>query len=227
MRRPKAVLCLAAVAALTAGTAALTALPASAASGCTVGYTVSSQWPGGFGASVTIKNLGDPVTSWTLVWSFTAGQQVTQAWNTALTQSGAQVTAKNAGYNGSLATGASTTFGFNGSWTGTNPVPTAFTLNGTACTGSVSNSPTPTPTASSTPTSPSGGVPADAAWTATGQWDSWTNNGYTLNNDVWGSGAGPQTIWARTGTNWGVVANTRGPAGSSRTHTPPRPSTAR
>jgi hypothetical protein len=24
---------------------------------------------------------------------------------------------------------------------------------------------------------------------------------------VWGSGAGPQTIWARTGTNWGVVAN--------------------
>ena len=38
-------------------------------------------------------------------------------------------------------------------------------------------------------------------------WDSWTNNGYTLINDVWGSGAGPQTIWARTGTNWGVVAN--------------------
>src|SRR6185369_14811726 len=41
----------------------------------------------------------------------------------------------------------------------------------------------------------------------TGAFASWTNNGYTLNNDVWGSGAGPQTIWARTGTNWGVVAN--------------------
>src|SRR6185369_14460990 len=41
----------------------------------------------------------------------------------------------------------------------------------------------------------------------TGAFASWTNNGYTLNNDVWGGGAGPQTIWARTGTNWGVVAN--------------------
>nr|WP_290856940.1 hypothetical protein [Hamadaea sp.] len=50
-------------------------------------------------------------------------------------------------------------------------------------------------------------MPSDAVWVASGQWDSWTNNGYTLNNDVWGSGAGPQTIWARTGTNWGVIAN--------------------
>jgi hypothetical protein len=214
MRRRKAVLCVAAVAALTTGAAAFTALPASAAVGCTVGYAVSSQWPGGFGANVTIKNLGDPVTSWTLQWSFTAGQQVSQAWSTDLIQSGAVVIAKNAGYNGSLATGASTTFGFNGSWTGTNPVPTGFILNGTACTGGVSNPPTPTtpnptvPTSPTSPTSPpTGGVPSDAAWTATGQWDSWTNNGYTLNNDVWGGGAGPQTIWARTGTNWGVVAN--------------------
>ena len=210
MRRRKAVLSLAAAAALTTAAAALTALPAAAAGGCTVGYTVSSQWPGGFGADVTVKNLGDPVTSWTLVWSYPAGQVVTQAWSATLTQSGSQVTAKNAGYNGALATGASATFGFNGSWTGSNPVPTSFTLNGVACTGGVSNSPTPaTPTPTASPTSPpaGGGVPADAAWTATGQWDSWTNNGYTLNNDVWGSGAGSQTIWARTGTNWGVVAN--------------------
>ncbi|ASW57726.1 hypothetical protein CIK06_15160 [Plantactinospora sp. KBS50] len=68
-----------------------------------------------------------------------------------------------------------------------------------------SGSPTPSPTGSTPP--PVSGVPSDAAWVASGQWDSWTNNGYTLNNDVWGGGAGPQTIWARTGTNWGVVAN--------------------
>ena len=54
---------------------------------------------------------------------------------------------------------------------------------------------------------PTNGVPSDAAWVGTGAWDTWTNNGYTVINDVWGSGAGPQTIWARTGTNWGVVAN--------------------
>jgi hypothetical protein len=186
---------------ITAGAGAV-ALPATAAGGCAVTYAVSSQWSGGFGANVTIKNLGDPIGTWSLVWSFGAGQQVTQTWNTTLTQSGSQVTAKNAGYNGSLATGASTSFGFNGSWTGTNPVPSAFALNGVACTGGVTGTPTPDPT-------PGGGngVPSDAVWTASGQWDSWTNNGYTLNNDVWGSGAGPQTIWARTGTNWGVVAN--------------------
>jgi hypothetical protein len=190
-----------------AGGGVAVALPASAASGCTVTYAVSSTWPGGFGANVTITNLGDPVTAWSLVWSFGAGQQVTQAWNATLTQSGAQVTARNVGYNGSLATNGSTSFGFNGSWTGTNPVPTAFTLNGVACTGGVTQTTAPTTTPTTAPTSSTGGVPSDAAWVASGQWDSWTNNGYTLNNDVWGSGAGPQTIWARTGTNWGVVAN--------------------
>jgi hypothetical protein len=195
------------------GVDVMTALPASAATGCRVGYSVSSQWPGGFGANVTITNLGDPVATWTLVWSYSAGQQVTQAWNATVTQSGSQVTAKNVGYNGSLATNASTSFGFNASWAGSNPVPASFALNGTACTGGVSGSPSPTPTRttpSSTPSPttspPTNGVPADAAWVATGAWDTWTNNGYTVINDVWGSGAGPQTIWARTGTNWGVVA---------------------
>jgi hypothetical protein len=188
----------------------LTAPPAMAASGCSVTYALSGQWPGGFGADVTIKNLGDPITSWSLVWSYPAGQQVTQAWNATVTQSGSQVTARNAGYNGSLATNASASFGFNGTWTSSNSVPTSFTLNGTVCTGNVSgtNSPTPTPsrTTSGPTTPPGGGVPSDAAWVATGAFDSWTNNGYTLNNDVWGS-SNPQTIWARTGTNWGVVAN--------------------
>jgi mannan endo-1,4-beta-mannosidase len=41
-----------------------------------------------------------------------------------ITSSGAAVTARNVGYNGSVGAGASTTFGFLGSWTGTNSVPT-------------------------------------------------------------------------------------------------------
>jgi cellulase/cellobiase CelA1 len=63
-------------------------------------------------------DLGDPLTSWTLTWSFGAGQTVTQAWNTSLTQSGAAVNAKNVSYNGSVATNGTASFGFNGSWTG-------------------------------------------------------------------------------------------------------------
>ncbi|NNJ59419.1 MAG: hypothetical protein HKP61_00330 [Dactylosporangium sp.] len=79
-----------------------------------------------------------------------------------------------------------------------------FTLNGVACTGSATSDP---PTSQPASASSSSGVPSDAAWVATGAWDSWTDNGYTIINDVWGSGAGPQTIWARTGTNWGVVSS--------------------
>lgn len=196
---------------LVAAVSVVTALPASAATGCRIGYSVANQWPGGFGANVTVTNLGDPVSSWTVVWSYASGQQVTQAWSATVTQSGAQVTARNAGYNGTLATNGSTSFGFNGSWTSANPAPTAFTLNGTACTGTASGTPGPTapPTTTRPPTTPPStpGVPSDAAWVASGQWDTWSNNGYIVYNNIWGSGAGSQTIWARTPTNWGVIAN--------------------
>ncbi|MGO4429163.1 cellulose binding domain-containing protein, partial [Streptomyces sp. MCAF7] len=49
-------------------------------------------------------------------------------------QSGTQVTVKDAGWNAALATGASTTIGFNGSYTGTNLAPGDYTLNGKSCT---------------------------------------------------------------------------------------------
>src|SRR5690349_6242335 len=106
-----------------------------AAAGCRVAYTVPSQWGGGFTGNVSITNLGDPITSWRLVWNFTAGQQVTQAWGATATTSGSQVTAVNVDYNGALGTNATVAFGFNGSWAGSNPAPTSFALNGVTCTG--------------------------------------------------------------------------------------------
>ncbi|MGW5353503.1 glycoside hydrolase family 12 protein [Streptomyces sp. NPDC004031] len=51
-------------------------------------------------------------------------------------------------------------------------------------------------------------APAYAAtWSSSDQWATWSNGGYTLYNDIWGSGAGPQTIWANSYSNWGVWAN--------------------
>jgi hypothetical protein len=51
-------------------------------------------------------------------------------------------------------------------------------------------------------------APASAAvWNSCDQWASTTLNGYTLYNDIWGSGAGSQCIWANSGTNWGVWAD--------------------
>jgi hypothetical protein len=141
-----------AVATSLVGAAVVTAQQASAATaGCRVSYHVSSQWQGGFGADVAVTNLGDPLTGWTLRWSFGAGQTITQAWNATVTQAGTAVTAVNASYNAALATGGSASFGFNGSSTGANPAPVTFTLNGIACTGSTTPS-TPTTSPTSRPT---------------------------------------------------------------------------
>lgn len=45
------------------------------------------------------------------------------------------------------------------------------------------------------------------AWQSCDQWANWSSGGWTLYNNIWGSGAGPQCIWANTPTNWGVNAN--------------------
>jgi hypothetical protein len=50
-------------------------------------------------------------------------------------------------------------------------------------------------------------VTAKATWGSSAQWATWSNGGYTLYNNIWGSGAGPQSIWANSFSNWGVWAN--------------------
>jgi hypothetical protein len=55
-------------------------------------------------------------------------------------------------------------------------------------------------------TAPSPAADVKANWSSSNPWGSWSNGGYTLTNDVWGSGAGPQTIWANSGTNWGITS---------------------
>ncbi|WFE47342.1 cellulose binding domain-containing protein [Verrucosispora sp. WMMD1129] len=150
---PRAALFAAATVTAVAAAGVLTTLTASAAAaGCRVDYRVTNQWTGGFGADVTVTNLGDPVNGWTLTWSYAAGQQVTQAWNTTVTQSGAQVSARNVDYNAAIGTNGSVNFGFNGSWNGSNPAPTSFALNGTTCTGATT--PTTPPPTTSPPTTP-------------------------------------------------------------------------
>lgn len=102
--------------------------------GCSVSYKVASAWTGGFTADVTVRNTGNTaVNGWSLTWTFPADQKITSAWNAHATQSGAAVTATDLGYNAAIPAGGSTGFGFQGTGTGTS-VPTAFILNGAACT---------------------------------------------------------------------------------------------
>jgi hypothetical protein len=97
---------------------------------------LSSEWPGGFGAAITINNTGTTaISNWTLTWTFANGQTVTQLWNGNVTQSGANVSVTNESYNGSIGSGGSHSgMGFNGTWNNTtNAAPTSFAVNGVAC----------------------------------------------------------------------------------------------
>ncbi|WP_372974762.1 cellulose binding domain-containing protein [Microbispora sp. GKU 823] len=100
-----------------------------------VTYKVN-DWGSGFTADVTITNRSSsPVNGWRLQWTYAGNQKVTGYWNSTITQSGQQVTASNTTWNGTIgASGGTANFGFQGSYSGANAAPTAFTLNGTACT---------------------------------------------------------------------------------------------
>ncbi|MET8323148.1 non-reducing end alpha-L-arabinofuranosidase family hydrolase [Micromonospora sp. NPDC005189] len=211
--------------ALLVSTTVAVALPAgAAAAGCSVNYAVSSQWQGGFGANVSITNLGDPLTSWTLTWSYGAGQTVTQAWNTSLTQSGSAVTAKNVSYNGSVPTNGTVSFGFNGAWTGSNPTPTSFALNGVTCTGSTTPTtpppttpppttppPTTPPPTTPPPTTPPPGtcnLPSTYRWSSTGSLANPRSGWVSLKDFTVAPYNGRQLVYATThdfGSSWGSM----------------------
>ncbi|PDP89480.1 endo-1,4-beta-xylanase [Glycomyces fuscus] len=84
---------------------------------CEAEYTVTNQWQGGFQAQVTVT-AGADLTGWTVEWAFGGGERVSHAWNASVTSSGGSVTATDAGYNGTLSAGQSTSFGFVGTSSG-------------------------------------------------------------------------------------------------------------
>ncbi|MFJ6199282.1 cellulose binding domain-containing protein [Micromonospora sp. NPDC092111] len=93
-------------------------------SGCAATYKVTGTWQGGFQGEVTVRNSGTtPIAGWTLTWTFADGQKISQLWGGTYTQTGAAVSVKDAGWNGALGAGATTSLGFLASATGTNGVP--------------------------------------------------------------------------------------------------------
>lgn len=109
---------------------------------CEVTYTVGTQWPassqapGGFSASIDIKNTGTTaITSWALHFTFPDGQVIFAGFGGNFTQAGEDVTVTNLSFNGTINPGSTVIYrpGFNANWFGTNNPPTSMTLNGTAC----------------------------------------------------------------------------------------------
>ncbi|MFE4861268.1 glycosyl hydrolase family 18 protein [Streptomyces sp. NPDC056670] len=194
-----------AAAALTALALPLAALvglasPAEAAGSATATYAKSSDWGTGFGAGWTIKNTGTTaLSSWTVEWDYPSGTSVTSAWDADVTSSGTHWTAKNKSYNGTIAPGASVSFGFNGAGSGS---PSGCKLNGGSCDGSS------TPPGDSPPSAP--GTPTASNVTDTGvslSWSAATDDKGVKNYDVY---RGTTKIATVTGTTYADSGLTKG-----------------
>ena len=142
---------------------------------CHVSYKITSQWNNGFGGEVVISNHGDAWQSWTVTWDMLNGQKITELWNGRYTQTGGAVNVTNATWNGSVAKGASTKFGFNGSHTGINAIPTNVAVNGVLCSGNAEPPPPPPPPVRS----------CEVKYTLVAEWDT----GYTADIEVKNTGS--------------------------------------
>jgi hypothetical protein len=178
---------LALAATLVAGTGALVPILANGAeAGCSVDYSVTSQWADGFQGAVRISNSGKPLTKWRLTFKLTGGEKVTEGWDGTWSQSGTTVRVKSISGNGSLATGGTVSTGFMASRSGATSVPTSFKLNGKTCDSGVdatpssgataapsfseSSSPTVTPTADAS-TEPTATATATATAASAAEWN--------------------------------------------------------
>ncbi|CCK27414.1 Chitinase 63 [Streptomyces davaonensis JCM 4913] len=176
------------------------ASPAEAATEATATYAKTQDWGTGFEGKWTVKNTGTTtINSWTVEWDFPSGTSVGSGWDADFSSSGNHWTAKNKSWNGTLAPGASVSFGFNGTGSGS---PSNCKLNGGSCDG--------------------GTVPGDAAPSAPGTptasditntsvklaWSAATDDKGIKNYDVLRGGAKVATV---TGTSWtdsGLTAGT-------------------
>ncbi|MFD9794054.1 glycosyl hydrolase family 18 protein [Streptomyces sp. NPDC059070] len=177
------------------------ASPASAATSATATYVKTQDWGSGFGAQWTVKNTGTTaLSSWTVEWDYPSGTSVTSFWDADVTHDVNHWTAKNKAWNGSLAPGASVTFGFNGAGPG---APSGCKLNGGSCDGST------TPPGDSPPSAP--GTPTAGSVTDTSvglSWSAATDDKGIKNYDVYRGSAKIATVTGTSYTDSGLTAGT-------------------
>ncbi|MGW7423479.1 glycosyl hydrolase family 18 protein [Streptomyces sp. NPDC054813] len=177
------------------------AAPAQAATTATATYTKTQDWGTGFGGQWTVKNTGTTsISSWTVEWDYPSGTSVTSAWDADVTSSGTHWTAKNKSYNGSIAPGASVSFGFNGAGSG---APSNCLLNGASCDGGTT---VPGDTAPSAPGTPTASAIADTSVKLS--WSAATDDKGVKNYDVLRDGRVVSTVTTTSYTDTGLTAGT-------------------
>ncbi|MBM7091452.1 glycoside hydrolase family 18 chitinase [Streptomyces sp. NPDC012461] len=174
--------------------------PAQAATSATATYAKTQDWGSGFEGKWTVKNTGTTtINAWTIEWDFPTGTKVTSAWDATVTNSGDHWTAKNLGWNGTLAPGASVSFGFNGSGTGS---PSGCKLNGGSCDGGS----VPGDEAPSAPGTPTASNVTDTSVKLS--WSAATDDKGIKNYDVLRDGAKVATVTGTTYTDTGLSKGT-------------------
>ncbi|WP_307848567.1 cellulose binding domain-containing protein [Microbispora oryzae] len=76
---------------------------------------------------MTVRAGGSAVNGWTVKWTWPSGQTISSLWNGTQSVSGSSVTVRNADYNGSIAAGGSTMFGFTANGIAATPTATCTT----------------------------------------------------------------------------------------------------
>ena len=180
---------------------------ASAAGGLSATFTKSSDWGTGYEATYRIANAGTQATTgWTLEFDLPASARVTSLWEGTFVQTGSHVTVHNAGWNGTIAPGASVAPGFDVAYTGGFVAPANCLLNGGSCAG---GSAPPPAGDTSPPTVPAGlrstGTTSSSvslAWTAS------TDNVGVTGYDVFRDGTPATTVTGTSATVAGLTAGT-------------------
>ncbi|MFG2884923.1 glycosyl hydrolase family 18 protein [Streptomyces sp. NPDC048297] len=172
--------------------------PAHAATNATATYAKTQDWGTGFEGKWTVKNTGTTaISSWTIEWDFPSGTSVTSAWDADVTSSGTHWTARNKSYNGSIAPGATVSFGFNGAGSGS---PSNCSLNGGSCDGTT----VPGDAAPSAPGTPSASSITDTSVKLS--WSAATDDNGVKNYDVLRDGTKVATVTTTSYTDTGLSA---------------------
>ena len=105
---------------------------AHAATSPTATFSRVSDWGTGFTGQVVVKAGDTALSGWTVEFDLPAGTSIGSTWEADMTRTGDHYRFVNRSYNGSVAPGATTAFGFNGAGPGS---PLNCTVNGSPCDG--------------------------------------------------------------------------------------------
>ncbi|MFI1192805.1 chitinase [Micromonospora sp. NPDC020750] len=148
-RSPRTPLLAVLAALATAAAATLTLATPALAAGPTAAFTKTSDWGAGWEGRFTITNGGPgTVTGWQVAFTLPTGTTLGSYWDATVSSAGQRHTFTNRSWNGTVAPGASVSFGFLATGAGS---PTDCTLNGAPCGGGIPTSP---PTTTPPPTTP-------------------------------------------------------------------------